>query len=172
MDIHPYVKPGENLIVVQLVVQRRTDGLLDMLKVMGDFGLSEKDGESLIVKARKTMNAGDWCLQGYPYYSGTGTYSVTMDIPEDYCQGKVFLQAECGEDVLEIQVNEHEPVIIPWHPYRVNISSYIKPGKNYINMKVTNTLINILEAVKKPSGLLKAPKILHYNTCEIIIDND
>ena len=172
VDIYPYVKPGENLIAVQLIVQRRTDGLLDMLKVTGDFGLSEKGGVCSIVKAAKTINAGDWCLQDYPYYSGTVIYSVSLNIPDEYCHDKLFLDVNCGEDVLELEVNESDSIIVPWHPYRVDISSLVKPGENRFRLKVTNTLINVLEAVRKPSGLLKSPVILHYNKYEILIRND
>ncbi|HAE87813.1 TPA: hypothetical protein DCG86_07295 [Candidatus Marinimicrobia bacterium] len=172
VNIHSFVKPGENLIAVQLVVQRRTDGLLDMLKIIGNFALDKQEGQYVIAAPNKEIRVGDWCPQGYPYYSGTGIYSVSVNIPETYCQGKLFLNVECGEDVLEVQVNQHEPIILPWHPYHVDITDLVKPGKNYFNLKVTNTLINVLEAVQKPSGVFKPPAILHFNTYEITVGNE
>jgi hypothetical protein len=39
----------------------------------------------------------------------------------------------------------------------------VQSGKNSIKIKVTNTLINILEAVQKESGLFSEPVIEHQN---------
>lgn len=172
VDIHPYIKTGENIIAVKLSVQRRTDGLLDLLKITGDFALKELDGHYVIVSAATELEAGDWCKQGYPFYSGTGIYSATFDIPEDMCQCKIFLNAECGEDVLELDMNDGGSTIVPWHPYHIDISSMVKPGLNRLRLKVTNTLINMLEGVQKPSGLLKTPFIQFFNTYKIVIKND
>jgi hypothetical protein len=38
VDITQYVRKGENLIALRLVVTNPTDGLLDLLKLTGDFG--------------------------------------------------------------------------------------------------------------------------------------
>jgi len=172
VNIRPFVKIGENLIAVQLIAERRTDGILDMLKIMGDFALEPKDDEYIIVSPKKRLTIGDWCPQGYPFYSGTGVYSSELVIPEDYCDGKLFLDVECGEDVLEVQINDAEPVVVPWHPYRIDISALGKPGINQIRLLVTNTLINLLEAVQKASGLFKTPKIVHFNNYEIKLVNE
>ncbi|TLY27194.1 MAG: hypothetical protein E6K56_11820 [Ignavibacteria bacterium] len=49
----------------------------------------------------------------------------------------------------------------PWHPYRVDVSRFLRKGINAVEIRVTNTLINMLEAVQKPSGLLSAPLLTH-----------
>ena len=131
--------------------------------MVGDFALSGSDKEYIITGQSDKLKVGDWTKQGYPFYSGTGIYSTEINIPEKYIDGKLFLQADCGEDVLEISINGNEPVIVPWHPYKVDITGMVKPGSNTITIKVTNTLINILEGVRKESGLLKEPVISHSN---------
>ncbi len=163
VDIRSFVKEGENLIAVKLIAERRTDGILDLLKFVGDFALKRSGEGYTIIGQPEKLKIGDWTKQGYPFYSGTGKYTAEINIPEKYTDGKLFLEAECGEDVLEISINDSEPIIVPWHPYKADISGMIRAGSNTITIKVTNTLINILEAVQKESGLFKEPLILHSN---------
>jgi len=161
IDIRPFVKPGRNVVAVQLVVERRTDGLLDLLKLVGNFALEKRDDSWIITTPGARMAAGDWCAQGYPFFSGTGCYTFKFDLPASYDSGKLFLEAECGEDVLEVVINEHQPVVLPWHPYCLDTTGLLHPGRNTVLLKVTNTLINIFEGVSKPSGLLQEP-LLRY----------
>ncbi len=160
VDIREFVREGENSVAVKLTVNRRTDGILDLLKITGDFSLTPNGDFYSIDKPAHSLSVGDWTKKGYPFYSGTGVYSTEVNIPEEYLNGKLFLEADCGEDVLEVVVNGKNKVA-PWHPYSIDISDLVKPGINMIELKVTNTLINILEAVQLKSGLLKQPKIIH-----------
>jgi hypothetical protein len=169
VDIKPFVIAGRNVIAIKLIVTRRTDGILDLLKITGDFALAKQGEEYKIVKKRKKMKIGDWTKHGYPYYSGTGVYQKEIHLPAEYLNGKLFLCASCGEDVLELVVNDKQPVVIPWHPYRVDISNYAQPGKNKIILKVTNTLVNMLEAVQKESGLVLEPYIEHEHIYTLFV---
>ena len=45
INISSYLKTGSNTVAVQLVAERRTDGILDLLKIIGDFALSENNDE-------------------------------------------------------------------------------------------------------------------------------
>jgi hypothetical protein len=161
IDIQPYIRKGTNWVVVQLRVQRRTDGILDLLKLVGDFALKKINGTYFIVNRQPVIKVGDWTKQGYPFFSGTGIYKTDVNIPASYLGGKIYLEADCGEDVLAVTVNGGDSIIRPWHPYRIDLTGIVHAGKNTIELKVTNTLINILEAVKKPSGLSGSPKLVH-----------
>ncbi|MEW6652547.1 MAG: glycosyl hydrolase [Bacteroidota bacterium] len=161
VDIKNYVKEGVNTVALRLVVTRRTDGILDLLKIAGDFSLREKGNGYSIAARKEKIKVGDWTKQGYPYFSGTAVLKQTINIPQKYLCGKLFLEAGCGEDVLEVIVNDCKPIVIPWHPYSIDISNLVVEGDNKIILKVTNTLINVLEAVKKESGVLVSPKITH-----------
>jgi hypothetical protein len=168
LNIQPYLQTGRNVVAVKLTVTRRTDGILDLLKIIGDFAL-EKNGESYkIVAPKKRLKIGDWTKQGYPFFSGTATYSAEIEISKKYLDGKLFLEAECGEDVLEASVNNRAR-IVPWHPYRIDITDLVDAGKNRIELKVTNTLINILEGVQKASGLFSPPRIVHEHRYEFML---
>lgn len=167
IDIRPYCKIGKNLIAVKLIVNKRTDGILDLIKITGPFALQRTAQGYVIIKKKKEISIGDWTQQGYPFYSGTGVYETHFYLPKDFIQGKSFLSLECGEDIAEVQLNNHPPRILPWHPYVMDISKLIRPGKNTITMKITNTSINLLEGVLKKSGLLTEPQIIHRHLYDL-----
>jgi hypothetical protein len=159
VDICQRVRIGRNCIAVKLVVTRRTDGILDLLKIMGNFSLREAGNHYVIIQRGATINVGDWTKQGYPFYSGTGVYRAEVDVPKEYEGGAFFFEVECGEDVLEVSWNGGPGRVAPWYPYRLDVSDCVRVGKNSLEIKVTNTLINILEGVQKVSGMMASPKL-------------
>ena len=169
IDIDDYLVEGKNIVAVRLVVTRRTDGILDLLKVVGDFALKNENNQYIITEKKNEIAIGDWTKQGYPFFSGTGVYETNFELPEEYLNGKLFLTLNCGEDVAEVIVNNSAPIVIPWNPYDIDITNFVKTGKNLIKIKITNTLINILEAVQKESGLLVEPVINHFNKYRITL---
>lgn len=161
VDVQPYVREGENVIAVRLVARKRTDGILDLLKIVGSFALELESEEYRIVGPGERLEVGSWTDQGYPFFSGTGVYETEVDLSEDYLDGRLFLEVHCGEDVLEVSINGRKGMVVPWHPFRLDITDEVEPGNNTITLRVTNTLINILEGVQKESGLLAEPRIVH-----------
>ena len=163
IDIEPFLQEGTNTIALELVVNARTEGLLDLLKIVGTFAL-EGDAESgwAIAAPREEIKVGDWTAQGYPFFSGTGVYTCEVDVREAYLtDGRMMLEAELGEDVLDVRVNGGEAHVAPWHPYRLDLTEDLRPGRNSIELRVTNTLINVLEGVTLQSGLREAPVLTH-----------
>ncbi|MCI0699173.1 hypothetical protein L0337_45125 [candidate division KSB1 bacterium] len=167
VDIQPYVQTGRNVVAVKIVVNRRTDGILDLLKIIGDFALEKSDDGFKIVEKKNAIKAGDWTQQGYPFYSGTGIYRTEIEVPAKYIGGKLFLEVDCGDDVLEVSVNGSSSRVVPWHPYRVEVTDLVKEGMNTVELKVTNTLINLLEAVQKASGIFSVPRLVHAHRYEL-----
>ncbi len=169
VDIQPFLKRGRNSVVVRLIANRRTDGMLDLLKIVGDFGLgADADGTFRIMEKPSRIQIGDWTAQGFPFFSGTGVYRGTFKAPPAYLDGgRLFLEAECGEDVLEVSLNGADPVVVPWHPYRVDVTEMIKEGENTVEMKITNTLAGILGGEQKPAGLFRRPILMHEHRYEL-----
>ncbi len=161
VDIASYLHPGRNTIAIRLTVTRRTDGLLDPLKIVGRFTLERQNGSYKIIAPQTSILTGDWTLQGYPSFSGTGVYGASFRLPAQYEGGRIFLEADCGEDVLEVVVNGVSAGVQPWHPYRVDVTGHVRPGVNRLELKVTNSLINLLEGVTAESGLRSSVRLVH-----------
>jgi hypothetical protein len=165
VDITPYVRQGENLIALRLVVTNPTDGLLDLLKLTGDFSLKpQSNGEYWMVPARTSLSPLSWTLQGYPYFSGRAVYRKRFELPESFQGQRVFIDPAMEDDVLEVLVNGESAGVRLWAPYKMEITDFLKAGENVLELRVANTLVNLLEAVERPSGLAGAPTLVPYCT--------
>ncbi|HSL30989.1 MAG TPA: glycosyl hydrolase [Anaerolineales bacterium] len=165
VDITPHVRAGENLIALRLVVTNPTDGLLDLLKLTGEFSLTPRgEGTYAIAAPRTTLLPQPWTTQGYPLFSGRAVYRKRFELPEGFQGQRVFLEPEMDDDVLEVLVNGQPAGVRLWAPYRVEVTDLLKPGENVLELRVANTLVNLLEKVERPSGLAGAPKLVPYRT--------
>ena len=83
---------------------------------------------------------------GVKYFSGTGTYTKAFNAPPNWL-GKgwqVWIDLGDVKNLAEVSVNGKSLGIV-WHaPYRVNITSALKPGSNELAIKVTNAWVNRL----------------------------
>jgi hypothetical protein len=153
VGIKGYVKSGVNSVVVKLVVRTKGDGIVDLLKITGDFSLRSKAGKYIITEPKRFISTGSWTTQGYPYFSGVGEYTQTIKVDETYIGKVLKLNLACGTDVAEVWVNEQKAGVRLWNPYQLDLTSFIHAGENTISVKMTNTLTNVLEAVEQASGL-------------------
>ncbi|HTY58365.1 MAG TPA: glycosyl hydrolase [Bacteroidota bacterium] len=161
IDVARYFRTGRNVIAIRLIAAKRTDGLLDPVRLVGGFALEETGGILQIVPTPAVMTAGDLASKGFPFFSGTAVYAAEVEVPEAYARGRLTLEVACGDDLLEVAVNGGGEKVLPWHPYRLSLTGELRPGTNRIELRVTNTLINLLEGVRRPSGLLGEPCIRH-----------
>ena len=167
VSIQSFLRQGRNVVAVSLTATRRTDGILDPLKIVGAFSLRRSGNQFVLEEAKTKMKVGDWTRQGLPFYSGTGVYRTDVYVPSTYVGGRLFLEVSCGEDVLEFSINGGPFRVVPWHPYSIDVTTLIRPGTNTLELKVTNTLINLLEGVQKPSGLFVPPRLIHHHIYEL-----
>ncbi len=167
VEITPHLRKGDNLIALRLVVTNATDGLVDLLKITGDFSLAPQgDGaQSYRMEAPcKSLQPKAWTNQGYPHFSGRAVYRKRFQLPESFTGQRVFVEPQMQDDVLEVLVNGQSAGVRLWEPYQVEITSLLTAGENTLELRVANTLVNLLEAVERPSGLSGAPKLVPYQT--------
>jgi hypothetical protein len=77
---------------------------------------------------------------GVKYFSGTATYSRTVQIqPDCLASGnKVLLDLGAVNDLAEVVVNG-TPVATAWKPpYRIDVTRALRAGENAVQIKVTN----------------------------------
>jgi hypothetical protein len=171
VDIAPYVRQGANLIALRLVVTNPTDGLLDLLKLTGDFSLAlREDGTYSIEPPRTSLQPEPWTGQGYPHFSGRAVYRRRFELPESFAGQRVFIEPQMQDDVLEVIVNGRSAGVRLWEPYQVEVTDLLKPGENTLELRVANTLVNLLERVERPSGLAGAPQLVPYQAFTFVME--
>lgn len=161
--VREYLTVGRNEIAIAMTVRGPLHGLLDYIKLTGTFAL--EDGAIAPPKTR--LETGVWTAEGYPYFSGTGRLTQTVELPPAYCEGQVLkLRVRCGKDVARVFVNGQEAGAMLWEPYEADITPYVRAGANTITVEVTNTMINLLEAQVQASGVESA-EIVPYSCFEL-----
>ena len=91
---------------------------------------------------------------GVKYFSGTGTYTKTIDIQRGWLKNPTHVWIDLGDvkNLAEIAVNGKSLGIV-WHtPYRVDATAALKPGANEISIKVTNAWVNRLIGDEQPNA--------------------
>ena len=125
---------------------------------------------------KKTAGPGSWAEDArLRYYSGTATYTKSVEVAESFVRGggPVFLDLGEGTEVpipdplpqnnmrayLDSPVREAAAVYVNdqlagyvWHPpFRVDVTKLLKPGENRIRIVVENTAINELAGTAMPN---------------------
>ena len=78
--------------------------------------------------------------QGVKYFSGTANYINEFTIPEYLLNGNYSLFLDLGEvrEVAELTINGKKTGILWKKPFRFEITDFITPGKNSIEIAVAN----------------------------------
>jgi hypothetical protein len=161
IDLTELVRPGANVLAVRLVLHAPTDGITDRVKLIGSFSVARgDDGAYGIVRPVERVKAASWTDQGYPFLSGVGVYRTTASLPDELGVRRVVLEAPAGDDVLEVVVNGSTAGVRLWPPYAVDVTELVRPGDNEFELRVANTLANLLNGDERPSGLAEAPRLL------------
>jgi hypothetical protein len=82
--------------------------------------------------------------EGVKCFSGTATYTKTLQVPRDWLRpgAKILLDLGSARDVAEVAVNGKSLGTLWKPPYQVDVTSALKPGANQIEVKVTNEWTN------------------------------
>ena len=151
----PALRRGANVLAIRLEATERASGLRDLVKIVGPFGVAADPGRAIVAMPRRLM-VGDWTERGLPFYSGTGWYSRSVEVPVSFGDSVVLLRLACGDDVAEIEVNGEQVDARLWPPYEADVTALVKPGTNRVRIGITNTMENLLKGIAKPSGLFGA----------------
>ena len=108
----------------------------------------------------------DWSLDSeLRGFSGRGVYTTTFTVAAD-ASSRLILDLGTVRDVAEVTVNGKHAGTLLMRPYRVDITDFVKPGENTLEIAVTNTLYNAMALryplafhpgpVENPSGLMSS----------------
>jgi len=91
---------------------------------------------------------------GVKYFSGTATYTKTLQAPGAWFNKSAHVWIDLGDvkNLAEVVVNGKSLGII-WHaPFRVDATSALKAGTNELTIKVTNAWVNRLIGDEQPGA--------------------
>jgi hypothetical protein len=89
---------------------------------------------------------------GIRYFSGTATYRTSVNIGKLHLGQKAFLNLGTVGDIAKVTVND-VPVGIAWQPpFRVDVTSALKPGDNRLQIEIADLWVNRLIADQRGQG--------------------
>jgi hypothetical protein len=118
-----------------------------------DLSFEPNLGAPAKISVDKLTSWSDSSDEGVKYFSGKGTYTKTIDAPADWSAKGAHVWLDLGDvkNLAEVSVNG-KPLGIVWKtPYRVDITGPLKPGKNTVEIKVTNAWVNRIIGDRQPN---------------------
>jgi len=94
---------------------------------------------------------------GVRYFSGTGTYSTTIQAPPGWFPPDARLWLDLGrvENVAEVSIGG-TPLGVAWKPpFRVDVTGALEPGANVVEIAVTNLWVNRMIGDRQPGAPVK-----------------
>lgn len=151
VDITSYLQLGVNEILIRVEITKDHDGIVDPLMLSGAFGVYyEEEMPVLAPLPEYTEGLVPEPMHGFPYYAGTFrlersfSYQAVKGLSAD--KFELFFTDFRVQDVVEVLVNGHSLGVRAWSPYCWEGSiSLLHEGDNQLEVKVTNTLIGLLE---------------------------
>ncbi|QGP81183.1 glycosyl hydrolase [Sphingobium sp. CAP-1] len=100
---------------------------------------------------------GDWSRSDDPatrYYSGVASYSRGVTLPKGWKPGRGRLLIDLGTvaDVAEVRINGQRAGVAWKAPYRLDITPFVKPGRNALTVRVANLWVNRLIGDAQPGA--------------------
>ena len=111
-------------------------------------------GAPASIKLDKLSSWSDNADTDVKYFSGTGTYAQTVQASKSWFRKGAHLWLDLGDvkNLAEVTVNGKNLGVV-WHaPYRVDVTSALKPGANALTIKVTNAWVNRLIGDEQPGA--------------------
>ncbi len=131
----------------------------ELTTVEGPWDVSFQPGRGAPASVRldKLISWSDSQDKGVKYFSGIGSYAKTIQASSDWFKNGARLWIDLGEvkNLAEVTVNGKSLGIV-WHaPYRVDVTSALKPGANQVTIKVINAWVNRLIGDQQPDATIK-----------------
>jgi hypothetical protein len=82
------------------------------------------------------------------HFSGSGTYATTFKAEPYGSPARVMLDLGEVREIAEVRLNDKNAGVAWMRPYRLDVTKFLQPGQNKLEVRVTNLLIN--EALGKP----------------------
>ena len=120
--------------------------------------------------AQGILPLGDWSAMGIlNNYSGGVRYSTTFALVQDQTQGQVEIDLGRVAATAEVHINGKKVGVRVAPPWRLDVTGFLKPGQNTLEVLVYNTLSNHYQTIpsryrgKPVSGLMGPVRLLSHD---------
>ena len=140
-----------------LTLPRKTE--MDIATVDGPWSVSFQPGRGAppSITLDQLVSWSNSADDGVKYFSGTGSYTKTIQAPRSWFHKNAQLWLNLGDvkNLADVTVNGKDLGVV-WHaPYRIDVTHAFKPGTNQITIKVTNAWVNRLIGDQQPNAVKK-----------------
>ena len=152
------VNTGRNVLAIRVELDDLNQGLVDAFYLFGKFGVRRWLNHNLRMVAPVDRGyPGELDDQRMPFYAGTVVYTrdMTFEAPPESEQFVFSLEEELRDvsDIVEVAINGRSLGTRAWAPYKWTASTeWLKPGKNRIVVRMTNTLSRLLTGCEFEPG--------------------
>ena len=141
LGVKEHAIAGEN--VITMVTDFLWDTELSPVYLIGDFALGTAADGFPIKKRQEVLELGSWTEQGFPFSKGPIIYLLTFALTKDPNTRYEFDLSGVRGSVATVMVNETDVGVIPYPPYRGDISGALRDGDNSVKITVYGTLRNV-----------------------------
>jgi hypothetical protein len=128
------------------IVHKEIKTTLKTVNDTWELKFPSKSGAPEKIQIEQLQSWTDHSDAGVKYFSGTAVYNRTINAPADWFQKEVKLILDLGRvmDIVEVSING-KVVGVGWKPpYTFDITSFLMPGLNQLQIEVTNQWTNRL----------------------------
>jgi hypothetical protein len=93
---------------------------------------------------------------GVKYFSGTGTYTKKIQVPDSWFKKgeRIWIDLGVVKNIADITINGKNIGIVWKKPFRADVTDALKKGENILELKITNLWVNRLIGDQQP-GIAK-----------------
>jgi len=165
IDITPFIKQGKNEIVIS---GRKSNNItapgchervkdpknhrpteVEAIYLIGNFSLICVDEIRFVITEPKKPCHYDITKDGYPFYVGTMSLKSSFEITKENSKRVYIKLNNVSAAVAKVFVNGKEACILFSQPFLADITEHVTEGKNDLEIVLTNTLFNLIEANHK-----------------------
>lgn len=154
-----------------------SSGVQDMMDISVDWEVDFKfrDGRQKTVKMSELISWTELTDDELKYFSGSAVYRKEFVLSSDQIQGqpRIYLKADLIKNIAQIQINGSDAGSLWKVPYTVDVTSYVHPGTNTVEIKVTNLWVNeLIHDAGLPAGKRKLwSNVQQYHSGDRLLDS-
>jgi hypothetical protein len=134
-------------------LRKRSETEVATVEGAWNVGFQPDRGAPAKITLAKLSSWSDNADEGVKYFSGTGTYTKTVQAPAAWFKTGARLWLDLGDvkNLAQVSVNGAALGIVWEPPFRVDVTGAMKPGANALVVKVTNLWVDRLIGDLQPN---------------------